>query len=77
MSEAGAKRLSHIVVRLNGDIAEIFTHWLENTFPDRKEKVLNKIRSLFGGKLTYLQKDFLFYSELSLFCQEKYFPANA
>ncbi|MBK7220936.1 MAG: PA0069 family radical SAM protein [Saprospiraceae bacterium] len=51
VSEAGAKRLSHIVVRLNGDIAEIFTHWLENTFPDRKEKVLNKIRSLFGGKL--------------------------
>ena len=39
------------MVRLNGDLAEIFTHWLENTFPDRKEKVLNKIRSLFGGKL--------------------------
>lgn len=51
VSEAGARRLSHIVVRLNGDLAEIFTHWLEHIYPDRKEKVLNKIKSLFGGKL--------------------------
>ncbi len=51
VSEAGARRLAHIVVRLNGDLAEIFTNWLEHIYPDRKEKVLNKIKSLFGGKL--------------------------
>ncbi len=51
VAEAGARRLVPIVVRLNGDLAEIFSNWLEHTYPDRKEKVLNKIKSLFGGKL--------------------------
>ena len=51
VADAGAKWLHHIVVRLNGDLEEIFTNWLENTYPDRKEKVLNKIKSLHGGKL--------------------------
>jgi DNA repair photolyase len=50
-AEAGARNLSHIVVRLNGDIKEIFTDWLTKNFSERKEKVLNKIRSLHKGEL--------------------------
>lgn len=51
VSESGAKRLSHIVVRLNGDLKEIFTDWLTQNYNDRKEKVLNKIKSLHNGEL--------------------------
>lgn len=40
-----------IMVRLNGDIAAIFEDWLHKTFPDRAQKVLNKIKDLHGGKL--------------------------
>ena len=32
-------------------VKDIFATWLEQHFPDRKEKVLNRIRSMRGGKL--------------------------
>ena len=47
----GARSINYTMVRLNGDVAEIFADWLAKTFPDRKEKVLNKIRSCHGGQL--------------------------
>ncbi len=47
----GATMASYTVVRLNGEIADIFTDWLEKNFPDRKDKVLNQIRELHGGEL--------------------------
>lgn len=50
-SEAGAQMASYTVVRLNGEIADIFSDWLEKVYPDRKEKVLNQIRELHGGAL--------------------------
>lgn len=50
-SEAGAKRLSHIIVRLNGAIGDIFTDWVQKNFPDRAQKVLNKIKDTHGGQL--------------------------
>jgi DNA repair photolyase len=40
-----------IVLRLNGDLPILFTSWLAQYFPDRKDKVLNKIASMHGGKL--------------------------
>jgi DNA repair photolyase len=52
VAESGAKRLVHHVVRLNGDLQEIFSDWLEKAFKDRKEKVLNKIKSLHNGFLS-------------------------
>jgi DNA repair photolyase len=32
-------------------VAPLFEDWLERHFPERKEKVLNRIRSMRGGKL--------------------------
>jgi DNA repair photolyase len=38
-------------VRLPFAVKDLFTRWLADHFPDRKDKVLNRIRSLRGGKL--------------------------
>ena len=51
VSEAGASKLSHTVVRLNGAIGEIFTDWIKKTMPDRADKVLNQIANCHGGTL--------------------------
>ncbi len=32
-------------------MAPLFERWLEEHFPERKDKVLNRVRSLRGGKL--------------------------
>lgn len=50
-ADRGAYDLAHLVVRLNGDIAQIFEDWLKKTFPDRAQKVLNQIAAMHGGKL--------------------------
>jgi DNA repair photolyase len=50
-AEAGARNVKQIIVRLNGDIGEIFTHWIDQNYPDRRDKIINKIKSLHGGKL--------------------------
>ncbi|MCK8523053.1 PA0069 family radical SAM protein [Aquimarina sp. D1M17] len=51
ISKRGAKSLGYTVVRLNGAIGKIFTSWLENTLPDRKEKILNQIMQCHEGNL--------------------------
>ncbi|HRW75128.1 MAG: PA0069 family radical SAM protein [Lewinellaceae bacterium] len=51
VAEAGALSFQHMVVRLNGALPELFVDWLDRYFPDRKEKVLNGIKSLHGGSL--------------------------
>ena len=50
-AELGAKDLHYIFVRLNGAIGLLFHEWLETHFPERAEKVLNRIRDVHGGKL--------------------------
>ncbi len=50
-ADAGAMRASFIVVRLPFKVKELFVDWLEQNFPDRKEKVLNKIKDMRGGDL--------------------------
>lgn len=50
-AEAGATQAGYIVLRLPHGVAPLFERWLETHVPDRKEKVLNRIRSLRGGKL--------------------------
>jgi DNA repair photolyase len=49
--EAGATSAGFVVLRLPWAVAPLFERWLEEHFPDRKEKVLNRIRDLRGGKL--------------------------
>jgi DNA repair photolyase len=48
---AGARFGSYVVVRLPGAVAGIFEKWLGLHFPERKEKVLGRIRELHGGQL--------------------------
>jgi DNA repair photolyase len=49
--EAGADFAGHIVLRLPRNVKELFTAWLERHRPDRKEKVLSRLRALRGGRL--------------------------
>lgn len=48
---AGAEFASYTIVRLPLAVAPIFVAWLENHFPDRKDKILGQIRSIRNGKL--------------------------
>jgi DNA repair photolyase len=48
---AGATSAGYTVVRLPFAVAPLFEKWLETHFPDRKEKVLNRLRAMHGGKL--------------------------
>ena len=48
---AGAISAGFVVLRLPWAVAPLFEQWLAEHFPDRKEKVLNRIRHLRGGKL--------------------------
>ena len=50
-AKAGAQFAGHVLLRLPWAVAPLFEHWLEERFPDRKDKVLNRIRDLRGGKL--------------------------
>ncbi|MEP5791767.1 MAG: PA0069 family radical SAM protein [Cyclobacteriaceae bacterium] len=49
-AKAGALDAGYTVVRLNGQIAELFEDWLNKKFPERASKVMNHIQSLHGGK---------------------------
>jgi DNA repair photolyase len=48
---AGAGSAAMEILRLPLTVAPVFLHWLEETFPERKDKVLGRIRSMRGGKL--------------------------
>ncbi len=48
---AGAQFAGKVTVRLPYGVGELFEQWLGEHFPDRKEKVLNRIRDIRGGNL--------------------------
>src|SRR5689334_19803132 len=50
-AKAGAKSAGHVTLRLPYAVAPLFEQWLQTHFPDRKEKVLNRLRTIRGGKL--------------------------
>jgi DNA repair photolyase len=50
-ADAGASFAGTTPLRLPWAVAPIFEAWLADHFPDRKDKVLNRIRSMRGGKL--------------------------
>jgi DNA repair photolyase len=50
-ASAGARKIGYTVVRLNDEIADIFTDWVHRAMPDRANRVLNRIRDCRGGKL--------------------------
>jgi DNA repair photolyase len=50
-AENGAQRAGHTIVRLNGQIAEIFRDWLDKNYPDRADKVWHQIEDCHGGQV--------------------------
>lgn len=50
-AEAGAKSAGYTIVRLPWVVKNLFEQWLTDHFPDRKEKVLNRLRDMRNGKL--------------------------
>lgn len=48
--EAGAQSISHIVLRLPLEIADLFEEWLEAHYPDRNAKVMSLIRQMRDGQ---------------------------
>lgn len=50
-AENGASAAATSPVRLPGAVEPLFVEWIKRTFPDRAEKVLNRIRDIHEGKL--------------------------
>ncbi len=50
-SQAGALYASHVLLRLPHAVEQLFSQWLEHHFPDRKQKILHRLRQMRGGKL--------------------------
>lgn len=48
---AGARHAGYVMLRLPHGLGPLFEDWLDRHFPDRKEKVLGRVRALRGGKL--------------------------
>ncbi len=51
VAEAGAHSAGYVMLRLPYAVKHLFETWLEEHFPLRKDKVLNRLRSMRGGKL--------------------------
>lgn len=50
-ADAGASFAGYILLRLPHGVKELFETWLAQHFPHRRDKVLNRLRELRGGKL--------------------------
>jgi len=51
VAKAGATSAGFVVLRLPWAVAPLFQRWLEEHFPDRKDKVINRVKLLRDGKL--------------------------
>jgi DNA repair photolyase len=51
IANAGARSVSYVPLRLPYGLGELFEAWATQHFPDRKDKILNRIREFRGGKL--------------------------
>jgi DNA repair photolyase len=49
--DAGASACGYVPLRLPFAVKDLFEQWLAQHFPDRADKVLNRVRSIRGGKL--------------------------
>ncbi len=48
--DAGAVAASFVVLRLPGEVAELFREWLASAYPDRAARVMKRVRALHGGR---------------------------
>jgi DNA repair photolyase len=49
--DAGAKFVGYSVVHLPFGVKDIFANWIKQTYPERADRVLNRIKEMRGGKL--------------------------
>src|SRR5437867_2079124 len=52
-AKAGAQFAGHVLLRLPWAVAPLFEHWLAEHFPERKAKVLERVRATRGGEKLY------------------------
>ncbi len=50
-SEAGAEWASYVMLRLPRAVKDLFTNWLDEHVPEKKNKILNRIRDIRDGDL--------------------------
>jgi DNA repair photolyase len=50
-AQAGAQFVGYNIVHLPFAVKDLLVDWLEQHFPERKDKVLNRIKAMRGGKL--------------------------
>jgi len=48
--EAGAQSAGYIVLRLPWEVNPLFQQWLQAHFPERAQRVMNRVRDMRGGK---------------------------
>ncbi|GAB1719321.1 MAG: Radical SAM [Nitrosospira sp.] len=49
-AEAGAVSAGYVVLRLPWEVSPLFQQWLEAHFPERAQRVMNRVREMRGGK---------------------------
>ena len=49
-ADAGAQSAGYVMLRLPWEVSPLFQQWLQAHFPDRTERVMNRVRDLSGGK---------------------------
>jgi DNA repair photolyase len=50
-AQAGARFAGYVSLRLPLGVGQLFEQWLQQHVPDKKDKVLSRIRDMHGGKL--------------------------
>ncbi|HEY3305331.1 MAG TPA: PA0069 family radical SAM protein [Candidatus Binatia bacterium] len=50
-AKAGARYAGYVALRLPHAVKDLFEEWLERNYPEKKNKVLNRIRTIRGGNL--------------------------
>ena len=48
--QAGAQFLGYVIVRLPGEVAELFAEWLNEHFPLKAKRILNRIQDIHRGR---------------------------
>jgi DNA repair photolyase len=51
VADAGARVAHYTMLRLPYGVKDLFQSWLKEHYPDRAEKILNRVRDMRGGKL--------------------------
>jgi DNA repair photolyase len=50
-ARAGARYAGYVALRLPHAVKDLFEDWLERNYPDKKNKILNRVRAIRGGNL--------------------------